>query len=55
MRRLNQEFRIAIRAREGTVGGESETVPADIESYASPDEAVRAGYDAMATIRQLCR
>jgi hypothetical protein len=59
MRRRDQEFRVAIRAREGrygyqiyTVAGEPETVPADTESYASPDEAARAGYEAVAAIRE---
>jgi hypothetical protein len=62
MRRPAQEFRVAIRALEGrygyqiyTVAGEPETIPADTESYASPDEAVQAGYEAMAAIRVLRR
>ena len=59
MRRRDQEFRVAIRACEGrygyqiyTVAGEPQTVPADTETYASPDEAVEAGYEAMAAIRE---
>jgi hypothetical protein len=62
MRRRDQEFRVAIRACEGgfgheiyTLAGEPQTVPADTETYASPDAAVVAGYEAMAAIRELHR
>jgi hypothetical protein len=62
MQRRDQEFRVAIRACAGrygyqiyTVAGEPQTIPAETKSYASPDEAVEAGYEAMATIREVSR
>jgi hypothetical protein len=62
MHRRDQELRVAIRACAGryeyqiyTVAGEPETIPADTESFASPDEAAEAGYEAMAAIREVSR
>lgn len=57
MEARNLEFRVAIRARQGrygfqifTVAGEPQTFRDDSASYASPDEAAEAGYEAVAAI-----
>jgi hypothetical protein len=62
MGKPDQMFRVAIRARGGrfgyqiyTVAGEPETIPGDADSYASVDEAVEAGYEAVAAIQGLRR
>jgi hypothetical protein len=52
------EIRVAVRARHGgrymyqifTVAGEPRTLRSDSKSYASPAEAERAGYEAVAAL-----
>jgi predicted ATPase len=58
-RHLHGQFRVAVRAREGgrytyqifTVAGEPRTFRSDSKSYATPDEAERAGYEAVAVLK----
>jgi hypothetical protein len=58
MNELNQRFRVAVRARAGgryvyqifTVAGEPQTFRSDNESFATPHEAERAGYEAVAVL-----
>jgi hypothetical protein len=52
------KFRVAVRARDGgkyiyqifTVAGEPQTFQGDNKSYASPQQAEQAGYDAVAIL-----
>jgi hypothetical protein len=54
------EFRVAVRARDGgrfmyqsfTLAGEPRTFRSDSESYATPAEAERAGYEAVAVLNR---
>ena len=56
---LCKRFRVAVRARDGgkymyqifTVAAEPRTFRSDNESYATPDEAERAGYEAVAVLQ----
>ena len=51
-------FKVAVRARDGgryvyqifTVAGEPQTFRSDNESFATPHEAERAGYEAVAVL-----
>jgi|HubBroStandDraft_4_1064222.scaffolds.fasta_scaffold206192_1 hypothetical protein len=57
------EFRVAVRARDGgrymyqifTLAGEPRTFRSDSESYATPAEAERAGYEAVAVLNRAPR
>jgi hypothetical protein len=56
---LHKRFRVAVRARESgrytyqifTVAGEPRTFRSDNKSYATPGEAERAGYEAVALFK----
>jgi predicted ATPase len=56
---FHQRFRVAVRARESgrytyqifTIAGEPRTFRSDNQSYDTPDEAERAGYEAVAVLK----
>jgi len=56
---MRPRYRVAVRASEGgrytyqifTVAGEPRTFLSDNASYASPEEAERAGYDAIEELK----
>ena len=56
---FNNQFRVAVRAQDSgrytyqifTVAGEPRTFRSDSKSYATPDEAERAGYEAVAVLK----
>jgi hypothetical protein len=58
MHESDLRFRVAVRARDGgryvyqifTVAGEPRTFRCDDKSYASPQEAEKAGYEAVAVL-----
>jgi hypothetical protein len=60
MTELSKRFRIVVRARDGgrymyqifTVAGETRTFRSAKKSYAAPHEAERAGYEAVAVLKQ---
>jgi hypothetical protein len=59
MNELYKRFRVAVRARDGarymyeifTVAGEPRTLRSDNESFSTPHEAERAGYEAVAVLQ----
>jgi hypothetical protein len=59
MNELHKRFKVAVRARDSgrymyqifTVAGEPRTFRSDSKSYATPDEAERAGYEAVAVLK----
>jgi hypothetical protein len=58
MHESDLKFRVAVRARDGgrymyqifTLAGEPRTFRSDNKSYASPQEAEKAGYEAVAVL-----
>jgi hypothetical protein len=54
------KFRVAVRARDNgqymyqifTLAGEPRTFQSDNRGYATPEEAERAGYDAIAVLKR---
>jgi hypothetical protein len=60
MNEIYKRFRVAVRARDDgryiyqifTVAGEPRTFRSDKTSYATPHEAERAGYEAVAVLKQ---
>jgi predicted ATPase len=61
MNERNKKFRVAVRAQNGgnynyqifTVAGEPQTLQSDNQSYATPEDAERAGYEAVAVLNGL--
>jgi predicted ATPase len=60
MNEPDQNFRVAVRAEDSggyvyqifTVAGEPRTFRSDSRRYATPEEAERAGYEAVDALRQ---
>ena len=61
MNERDQRFRVAVRAQDGgsysyqifTMAGEPRTLQTDDQSYATPEDAERAGYEAVAVLNLL--